>query len=72
MVLCTFQQCFSDIELMDGRLTCNFMFFFNSISVISGQWEGDNERLRAMEPHLQLERFPTAGGLEPKIANLTF
>ena len=30
---------------------------FNSISVISGQWEIDNERLCAMEPRLRLRRF---------------
>ena len=30
---------------------------FNSISVISGQWDGDNERLCAEEPHLQLKMF---------------
>ena len=31
---------------------------FNSISIISGQWEDDNERLCAKESHLQLERIP--------------
>ena len=30
---------------------------FNSTSVISGQWEVDNERLCAMELHLRLRRF---------------
>ena len=30
----------------------------NSISVISGWWTKDNERLCAMEPHLRLRRFP--------------
>ena len=35
-----------------------FYTLFNSISVISSEWEVDNERLCAKEPHLQLERFP--------------
>ena len=34
-----------------------FYVLFNSTLVISGQWTGDNERLCAMEPHLQLRRF---------------
>ena len=33
--------------LMDGWMTC-FYVLFNSFSVISGQWEGDNERVFAM------------------------
>ena len=31
-----------------------FYVLFNSISVISGQWADDNERLCAMKPRLQL------------------
>ena len=31
---------------MDGL---HFYILFNTISVISGQWEGDNEQLCAME-----------------------
>ena len=39
-----------------------FYVLFNSVSVISGQWKVDNERLCAMELHLWLRRFlPTAG-----------
>ena len=34
-----------------------FYFIFNSISVISGQWDGDNERLCTVEPCLHLESF---------------
>ena len=34
-----------------------FYVLFNSISVISGQWADDNERLCAMEPCLRLRRF---------------
>ena len=37
---------------------------FKSISVISGQWLDDNERLCAMEPDFQSERFPPQAGLE--------
>ena len=29
-----------------------------SVSVISGRWEGDNERLFAMQPCLRLKRLP--------------
>ena len=35
-----------------------------STSVISGQWEGDNDRLCAMEPCLQFENLPKALNLE--------
>ena len=34
-----------------------FYVLFNSISVISGRWEVDNERQCAMEPCLRLRRF---------------
>ena len=40
----------------------------NSISVISGQWADDNERLCATEPHLRLERSPPHIGFEPGMA----
>ena len=33
---------------------------FNSISAILRQWEGDNERLRAMEPDLQRNHLASA------------
>ena len=33
-----------------------FYLLFNSISVISGQWGNDNERLCLMEPSLGLKR----------------
>ena len=48
-----------------GWMTCDFMSFSNSISVISGQRAGDNERLCAMEPHLQMRRSPPQVELEP-------
>ena len=37
---------------------------FNSISVISGQEEDENERLCTMDPYLQWKRFPTPGLLD--------
>ena len=42
-----------------------FYVLFNSISVISGRYLDDNERLCAMEPCLQLERFRPQVRLEP-------
>ena len=41
---------------------------FYSISVISGRWDADNERLCAMEPSYWLERFPPLAGFEPGTA----
>ena len=41
---------------------------FNSVSVISGQWEGDNEKLSATEPCLQRKkdsRFQWVSNQEP-------
>ena len=38
---------------------------YKRILVISGQWEGDNERLRAMA------RRPSQAGLEPETAGST-
>ena len=34
-----------------------FYILFNSVSVLSEQWEVDNERLCAMELHYYLRRF---------------
>ena len=45
-----------------------FYALLNSISVISGQWAGDNERLCELEPHLQFKRFLPQAGLEPRTA----
>ena len=39
---------------MEDDLRLNTLF--NSVSVISGRWEVDNERLFAMELRLQLRR----------------
>ena len=41
---------------------------FKSVSVISGMWVGDNERLCAMEPRVRLKRSSTHAGFEPGIA----
>ena len=40
-----------------------FYVLYNSISVISGQWVGNNERLCAMEPRLRLIRSQPPAGL---------
>ena len=40
------------------------LYPFYSISVISGRWDADNERLCAMEPSYWLERFPPVAGFE--------
>ena len=50
---------------MDDLLFYNL---FNSISLISGYWLDDNDRLCAMEPCLQLERFLPQAGLQPETA----
>ena len=51
-------------RLLNGWMDdLQFYVLFNSISIISGQWEGDNERLCAMEPSLRLERFLPGAGL---------
>ena len=53
--------------MIDGSMDdLPFYFLFNSISVISGQWADDDERLCAMEPHLGLRRFPLKRGLNPE------
>ena len=47
-----------------------FNVLFNSISVIAMRWEGDNERLCAMEPRLRLKIFPPPAGLKLGTARL--
>ena len=42
-----------------------FYVLFNSISVISGQWADDNERLCAMEPRLWSGKIGLERGLNP-------
>ena len=45
-------------NMTDGWMEdLRFYVLFNSISLISGQWVFDNERLCAMELCLQLRRF---------------
>ena len=51
-----------------GSRTCDFFAIFNSISLISGRWVGDNERPYAMEPHLLLKKSSPQSGLEPGIS----
>ena len=51
---------------MDGQMDgFQIYVFFNSISVVSGQWADDNERLCAVELHLQLKRSPLTWGSNP-------
>ena len=48
----------STLSIMDTlTLSVRFYVFFNSISVISGRWEVDNERLCAVELRLWLRGF---------------
>ena len=46
-----------------------FYILFNSISVISGRWDDDNERLCAMEPRLWLGRFRLERGSNPIVGD---
>ena len=50
------------IEWMDDL---RFHVLFNSISVISGRWADDNERLCAMEHRLRLRIFNLERGQNP-------
>ena len=45
-----------------------FYVIFNSISVISGRWPGDNKRLCAIESRLRLKRSVPLAMLEPGTA----
>ena len=46
-----------DLSTADVMDDLRFYVLFNSVSVISGRWEVDNERLCAMERRLRLRRF---------------
>ena len=46
----------------------DILFYVNSISGMSGQWEIDYERLCAKEPRLRVKKFPPTAGLEPGTA----
>ena len=51
---------------MDGWMDdLRFYVLFNSISVITGQWEVDNERLCAMELRLRWRRFLPVAKISP-------
>ena len=58
---------FSKTEKVMNRWMADLQFYilFNSISVISGGWVDDKERLCAMERCLQLRRFFLKLGLNP-------
>ena len=47
---------------MDGL---RFYVLFNSVSIISGRWADDIERLCALEPRLQLRGFRFERGSNP-------
>ena len=55
---------FSGYPCEPGNL--RLYLFFNSISVISGRWAGDNEKLCPMEPSLRLERSQPRAGIGPR------
>ena len=48
---------FVDIECLGWMNDLRFYVLFNSTSVISGRWAGDNEMLCVMEPRLRFGRF---------------
>ena len=54
--------------MMHGRRMAYKLCPFYSISVISGQWDADNERLCAMEPSYWSERFPLLADFGPETA----
>ena len=57
------------IQISNGWIDdLRFKVIFNSISVLLGRLEGDNERLCAIKPRLRLERLPPRAGLEPGTA----
>ena len=51
---------------IDGWM--QFYVLFNSISVISGRWVGDNKRVSALESRSWLQRSTFLAGLEPETA----
>ena len=54
---------------LDGWMDdLRFYILFNSISIISGQWVGDNERMYAIKPNLQLKSSPPQAGLDTRTA----
>ena len=61
----TYLHAYCRNEWMDGL---RFYVIFNSISVISGRWLADNERICAIEPLLRSIRFPPQARLESGIA----
>ena len=58
------KQCYAGDRQMDDL---PFYVLFNSISVISGHWVADFEKLCAMEPCLQSKRPPVQVGFEPRL-----
>ena len=54
-------------KALSGVLSCPCDRSRNSISIISGQWVGNNEILYASEPLSQLQRVLPPAGLNPEI-----
>ena len=55
----------NNVDPDDGWMDdLRFYVLFNSISVISGQWADDNDRLCEMKPRLRLKRSSPRAGLE--------
>ena len=52
------------LDKRDGWMDdLRFYVLFNSISVISGRWADENERLCAMEPRLRVKRSSPHAGI---------
>ena len=52
--------------LMDGWMDgFRIYVFFDTISVVSGQWKGDKERLSAMGPPLMVEHISASARNQP-------
>ena len=62
LCICTLEKC---IAISDGWMSSGFYVPFNSISVVSGRWKGEHERLCAMKCRLCSGRISPQAGFEP-------
>ena len=62
LCICTLEKC---VAKSDGWTSSGFYVPFNSISVISGRWKGEHERLCAMKCRLCSGRISPQAGFEP-------
>ena len=46
---------------LNKMASLRFYVIFNSISIISGRWVGENERMCVIEPRLRFKRFSLPG-----------